>query len=67
MCVCVQTHLSEIGWSKEETDHLFELCQRFDNRFVIVHDRFDADKFAKRSVEDMKERYYSVTNRLTKV
>ena len=44
-----------------------DLCQRFDNRFVIVHDRFDSERFNKRSVEDLKERYYSVSNRLTKV
>lgn len=56
-----------MGWSKEETDHLMDLCQRFDNRFIIVHDRFDSEKFNKRSLEDLKERYYSVSNRLTKV
>lgn len=58
--------LNEPGWSKEETDHLFELCRMFDLRFVVIQDRFDKDKYQKRSVEDLKERYYSVCNRLIK-
>jgi DNA methyltransferase 1-associated protein 1 len=58
--------LTDPGWSKEETDHLFELCRMFDVRFVVIQDRFDKAKYQKRSVEDLKERYYSVCNRLTK-
>ncbi|XP_019858517.1 PREDICTED: DNA methyltransferase 1-associated protein 1-like [Amphimedon queenslandica] len=59
--------LQETGWSKLETDHLFELCRQFDLRFVIIQDRFDTEKFQKRSVEDLKARYYSVYNRLLKL
>ena len=29
-------------WSKDETDHLFTLCDRFGLRFVVIADRFDA-------------------------
>lgn len=58
--------LSEPGWSKEETDHLFDLCKSFDLRFIIVHDRFDKAKYQTRSVEELKERYYSLCNRLLK-
>ena len=54
-------------WTKEETDHLFDLCQRFDRRFIIMHDRFDRQKFKERDVEDLKERFYSVSNILKKV
>ena len=29
-------------WSKEETDHLLDMCERFDLRFVAIHDRYEA-------------------------
>ncbi|KAF3328346.1 SWR1-complex protein 4 [Carex littledalei] len=55
-----EKHLTDNAWSKEETDKLFELCERFDLRFVVVADRFPSD----RSVEELKSRYYSVTRKL---
>jgi DNA methyltransferase 1-associated protein 1 len=27
-------------WDKRETDVLFDLCQRFDLRFIVIADRF---------------------------
>lgn len=42
-------------WTKEETDQLFELCERFDLRFTIIADRFPLS----RTVEELKDRYYS--------
>lgn len=42
-------------WTKEETDQLFDLCERFDLRFVVIADRFPTS----RSVEELKNRYYS--------
>ena len=30
-------------WSKEETDHLFDLCERFSLRFIVIADRFGID------------------------
>ena len=62
-----QQHLHDEGWTRQETDHLFDLCKRFDVRFIVVHDRWDKQRFRQRSVEDLKERYYSVCNTLTKV
>lgn len=59
-------HLAEETWTKEETDHLFELCRRFDLRFIVIQDRFDGGRFQKRTIEDLKERYYSVCNRIKK-
>jgi hypothetical protein len=47
-------------WSREETDQLFDLCERFDLRFIVIADRFPTD----RSVEDLKSRYYSGTSKL---
>lgn len=29
------------GWSREETDQLMELCDRFDLRFPVMADRFE--------------------------
>ncbi len=36
-----QLHLHDEKWTKQATDHLFDLCNRFDLRWVVVHDRFD--------------------------
>lgn len=62
-----QQHLSGDNWSRSETDHLMELAKRFDMRFVVMHDRWNRDKFPKRSVEDLKERYYNISNTLVRV
>uniref|UniRef100_A0A3P9A643 DNA methyltransferase 1-associated protein 1 n=2 Tax=Esox lucius TaxID=8010 RepID=A0A3P9A643_ESOLU len=61
-----QMYLHDDGWTKAETDHLFDLCKRFDLRFIVVHDRYDHQQYRKRSVEDLKERYYSICGKLTK-
>lgn len=63
-----QQHLLCSNWTKQETDHLLELCRRFDLRFVIIQDRWDSIKFPKqRSMEDLKERYYNICKILTKL
>ncbi|KAJ3208047.1 DNA methyltransferase 1-associated protein 1 [Entophlyctis luteolus] len=49
-------------WTKDETDELFDLCRRFDLRFIVVADRLESGR--ERSVEDIKERYYNVTNKI---
>jgi hypothetical protein len=43
------------AWSKEETDQLFDLCECFDLRFIVIADRFPTDH----NVENLKSRYYS--------
>ncbi|ONK59286.1 uncharacterized protein A4U43_C08F4890 [Asparagus officinalis] len=53
-------HLIDPGWTKEETDQLFDLCERFDLRFVVIADRFPSA----RSVEELKSRYYAVSRAL---
>lgn len=60
-------HLKSEDWTKDETDHLFDLCQRFDLRFIVIQDRYDCTKFKKRDVEDLKDRYYFVSNTIKKV
>ncbi|KAJ8305995.1 hypothetical protein KUTeg_016540 [Tegillarca granosa] len=62
-----QQHLHDDSWTRQETDHLFDLCKRFDLRFIVIHDRWDREKHPNRSVEDLKERYYNICNILTKV
>ena len=44
-----------------------ELAQRFDLRFIIMADRDDSEKFTKRSVEELKDRYYQIYGILAKV
>ncbi|KAJ0054717.1 hypothetical protein Pint_00821 [Pistacia integerrima] len=52
-----EKYLTDPIWTKEETDQLFDLCERFDLRFIIIADRFPSS----RSVEELKDRYYSGT------
>ncbi|KAL6958742.1 swr complex subunit [Sarracenia purpurea var. burkii] len=51
-----EKYLTDPMWTKKETDQLFELCERFDLRFVVIADRFPSS----RTVEELKDRYYSV-------
>ena len=51
--------LKNDDWTRDETDYLFTMCREYDLRFPIVWDRYEwPDK--KRSLEDLKARYYSV-------
>jgi len=60
-------YISELDntWTKEETDYLWELCKQFDLRFIIIHDRYDT--CYNRSIEDLKNRYYTVSRRILEV
>ncbi|KAA8549053.1 hypothetical protein F0562_000737 [Nyssa sinensis] len=51
-----EKYLMDPTWTKEETDQLFDLCERFDLRFIVIADRFPSS----RTVEELKNRYYSV-------
>lgn len=48
-------------WTREETDTLFQLCEQYDLRFPVVYDRWELEE---RSVEELKDRYYSVAKAL---
>uniref|UniRef100_H2YYY2 DNA methyltransferase 1-associated protein 1 n=1 Tax=Ciona savignyi TaxID=51511 RepID=H2YYY2_CIOSA len=64
-----QRYLSKENWTEEETDHLFDLCRRFDLRWHVIFDRFDHQRFVRdvpRSLEDIKERFYHICNVLKK-
>lgn len=44
-------------WSKLETDILFELCERFNLRFIVIADRFSyelQEKLAAQNEEELK-------------
>ncbi|PIN15555.1 DNA methyltransferase 1-associated protein-1 [Handroanthus impetiginosus] len=52
-----EKYLTDPAWTKEETDQLFDLCERFDLRFIVIADRLPSSK----TVEELKDRYYSVS------
>ncbi|KAI5893877.1 uncharacterized protein SCHCODRAFT_01141637 [Schizophyllum commune H4-8] len=64
--------LQDEQWNKEETDYLFSVLNEYDMRWYIVHDRYDytgpkkdeKQPHKKRTLEDLKERYYSVCRKL---
>ena len=51
------------SWTFEETSHLWSLCRDFDLRFIVIQDRY-SPAYPDRTVEDLKERYYSVSRQL---
>uniref|UniRef100_A0A182LZE9 DNA methyltransferase 1-associated protein 1 n=1 Tax=Anopheles culicifacies TaxID=139723 RepID=A0A182LZE9_9DIPT len=60
-------HLKTTKWTKQQTDHLFDLAKRFDVRFIVMCDRWERANYGIKSVEDLKERYYEVVGILNKV
>ncbi|CAM6121282.1 unnamed protein product [Calypogeia fissa] len=52
-------YLPDPNWSRQETDQLFDLCEQFDLRFIIIADRFTTPRAVPRTVEELKSRYYS--------
>uniref|UniRef100_A0A8R1HJX9 DNA methyltransferase 1-associated protein 1 n=1 Tax=Caenorhabditis japonica TaxID=281687 RepID=A0A8R1HJX9_CAEJA len=60
-----ENHLKSPKWTRDETDYLLEICRQFDIRWPIIHDRFDSTKYGvSRSIEDMKDRFYSILQQL---
>ncbi|KAG1907017.1 uncharacterized protein F5891DRAFT_940074 [Suillus fuscotomentosus] len=52
-------------WTKEETDNLFNVVREYDTRWYVVHDRYEPPPDGPtRSLEDLKDRYYSVCRKL---
>ena len=48
------------NWNYEQTMYLWDLIKQFELRFVVIKDRFDEEKYGERTVESLKDRYYSV-------
>lgn len=55
--------LQAAGWDLEETSYLMELCDQFSFRFVVIADRYEWQG-RRRSVEELRERYYGVASAL---
>ena len=34
------TYLQHAEWTRQETDHLFDLCRQFECRFIVIYDRY---------------------------
>ncbi|KAF7457241.1 homeodomain-like containing protein [Cryptosporidium felis] len=54
-------------WSEEDTRILFDLCKEFDLRFIIIHDRYTPLTGKQRTLEQLKQRYYSVSKKLVEL
>ena len=48
------------NWNYEQTRYLWDLIKRYELRFIVIMDRFDEEKYGERTVESLKDRYYSV-------
>ncbi|CAF1264732.1 unnamed protein product [Adineta steineri] len=59
-----EQYLQDKDWTRTETDVLFELCRKFELKFLIIHDRWNNILYPDRSVEDLKERYYTICTTL---
>ncbi|KAJ1495871.1 hypothetical protein T484DRAFT_2938110 [Baffinella frigidus] len=57
--------LENEGWTREKTDKLMKMVQRFDMNFVVIQDRWDGGEGGGGSVEILKDRFYSVQRVLT--
>ncbi|MFH4979983.1 hypothetical protein AB6A40_006692 [Gnathostoma spinigerum] len=55
-------YLTSNKWTKEDTAYLFELCRRFDLRWVVIADRWEGS--VKKTMEEMKDRFYNVVNEI---
>ena len=54
-------------WTRAETDCLFDLCDRFQLKFIVIADRYldelrlSVPQGIDRSVDELKDRYYTVS------
>ncbi|KAI8330854.1 hypothetical protein BC941DRAFT_456505 [Chlamydoabsidia padenii] len=56
--------LKDPDWTKEETDYLMDLCRRYDLHFYVISDRYQFDSNHHRSIDDLKERFYNIQQKL---
>ncbi|KAH7931212.1 hypothetical protein BV22DRAFT_1027445 [Leucogyrophana mollusca] len=56
--------LEDKEWTKEETDYLFNIVNEYDSRWYVVYDRYEYPEGPARTLEDLKDRYYSVCRKL---
>lgn len=48
------------NWNYEQTMYLWDLIKQYQLKFVIIFDQFDEKTYGERTVESLKDRYYSV-------
>ncbi|MCQ2821555.1 MAG: SANT/Myb-like DNA-binding domain-containing protein [archaeon] len=54
----------DTNWTYEETKYLWDLLELYDLRFIVVYDRYDTEKYKDRTIEELKDRYYSISKRI---
>ncbi|TRY51476.1 DNMAP1/SANT/Myb-like domain containing protein [Cryptosporidium tyzzeri] len=54
-------------WTEDDTYLLFDLCKEFDLRFIVIHDRYIPPSGKQRTLEQLKQRYYSVSKKLVEL
>nr|XP_031859512.1 uncharacterized protein CI109_004974 [Kwoniella shandongensis]KAA5526584.1 hypothetical protein CI109_004974 [Kwoniella shandongensis] len=65
-------HLVDPDWTPHETTYLFDLLRTYDLRFIVAADRYEymgtsgIGPVKKRSVEEIKDRYYTICRRLVR-
>ncbi|UJR10597.1 hypothetical protein I4U23_014794 [Adineta vaga] len=59
-----EQYLQDKDWTRTETDVLLDLCRQFELKFLLIHDRWNNILYPDRSVEDLKERYYTICTSL---
>ena len=55
---------NDIDWTYEETLYLWDLLKLYDLRFTIVQDKYDEKKYKDRTIEALKDRYYSICRKI---
>ena len=48
----ITARFSDTNWTEKETDKLFELCERYDLRWVVITDRWNTDVIAENEGDD---------------
>ncbi|CAO3594094.1 unnamed protein product [Absidia cylindrospora] len=61
-----EKYLKDPTWTKEETNYLIDLCKKYHMRFQIIADRYQFDPKRHRSIDDLKERYHNIQQKLYK-
>jgi len=51
-----RSHLQDPDWTLEETNYLWDLCRRFDLRWVVIQDRYE---WPPQEVDQMALQYYN--------
>ncbi|WVQ95451.1 hypothetical protein IAU59_002548 [Kwoniella sp. CBS 9459] len=63
-------HLQDSDWTSQETTYLFDLLKQYDLRFIVAADRYEfktpSGQAKRRSVEELKDRYYTICRRLVR-